>query len=212
MVSTTPRWAPDFTAPASSVPRLSSLDSARDDDEARTCRDQRLRLSRVVAAAIEKFEIDIRHPHDVGGGGKCIHLLDIARLVPDQLGPAIRIERDGDRSALHPRSWPAPGLPPGRRRAWSIRHERLRSHRRGWSRAGRSSFGTPSPRHRRHIAARPRRCGRTRASSGARCASHIEDRPAKPRRGRRSCGRTDRSRCRPRTLPARRDAPCRRRC
>ena len=61
---------------------------------------------------------------------------------------------------------------PCRWRASSIRHGWLRSRRREWSRADRPSFATPSPRHRRHIAARRRRCARTPAWSGDRCASH----------------------------------------
>ena len=78
-----------------SVPGLGSIDPARNDDQTCTSRNKRPRPFIVAAAAIEKFKIDIRHPHDVGGGGKCIHLIDVARLVPDQVGPAIRIEGDG---------------------------------------------------------------------------------------------------------------------
>ena len=74
------------------VPRPSSLDPARDDDQARSRRNERLRPFPVVAPAIEILKIDIRHPHDVGGAGKRIHPIDVARLVPDQVGPAIRVD------------------------------------------------------------------------------------------------------------------------
>ncbi len=76
------------------MPRLGSLDPTRDDDQTRSSRHERLCPFLVIAAAIEKFKIDIRHPHDVGSCGKRIHLIEVAGLVPDQIGAAIRIEGD----------------------------------------------------------------------------------------------------------------------
>ncbi len=81
------------------MPRLGPLDATRDNDEARSGRDHRLCFFPVIAAAIEKLKIDIRHPHDVGHGAKRIHPIDIAGLVADQIGPAVRIKGDRRRAA-----------------------------------------------------------------------------------------------------------------
>jgi len=39
-----------------------------------------LRPFAVVTAAIKKFKVDIRHPHDIGGGANAFILIDIADL------------------------------------------------------------------------------------------------------------------------------------
>ncbi len=81
------------------MPCLRPSNSTRNDDQTCTRLNQRVGRSRIIATAIQKFKVDIRHPYDVRDGGRCIHSLDVAGLVPDQLGPAIRIEGNGDRSA-----------------------------------------------------------------------------------------------------------------
>jgi hypothetical protein len=43
--------------------------------------DERFCHSRAIAAAVQEFKIDIRHPHDGCDGGKPIDTIDIAGFV-----------------------------------------------------------------------------------------------------------------------------------
>src|ERR1700704_5024224 len=82
-----------------SMPGLGAFDSAGNYDEACTSLDERLRFWRVVATAVQKFKVDVGHSNDVGDSSKRFHPVDVAGLVLDQIGPAVRIEGDGDRSS-----------------------------------------------------------------------------------------------------------------
>jgi len=102
----------DFNCPRLFMPRLSALDPARDDHNTCARLDQRLGLSRTVATAVQKFKVDIRHPHDVGGGDKRIHPIDVAGLILHQIRPAVRIKGDGDGASCIPDERERLGCPP----------------------------------------------------------------------------------------------------
>ncbi len=78
------------------MPGLCPPCAARDDHQAGARRDQGRRPARGVLGAVQIVEVDVGHAHDVCGLGEGGHALDVAGLVPHQVGTAVRIERDGD--------------------------------------------------------------------------------------------------------------------
>ena len=161
------------------------------------CRQQRARALLIRLLAKEILEIDIRHLDEIGAGGKRAHARAIGRLVLDQIGPAVRIEGDRRRSLARPRSGACVSAAP-----WSLTSVVEPT----WmasiviERNGAAPVG-PVPRRGLGIIEGVLRLAGDDAHEGERglvvAARRVaQDRHSTQRRGRRSCGRTGRSRCR----------------